>query len=118
MIKSIIRTFHISLSVLLSVLSTPIVFADDHNILKNPLKADDLTDLLRAVLDGLLVLVVPIIVFFIIYAGFQYVVAQGSEEKIRKANTMLLWSIIGGLIILGANVIFDVIQGTINSFEN
>ena len=116
MIKSMIRVLSVSL---LSVLSVPIAFASKHNSLKNPLKADidSLDDLLNAILDGALVLVVPIIVFFVFYAGFQYAVAQGSEDKIKKAHSMLLWSIIGGLIILGANVIYDVIQGTIDGFK-
>ena len=87
--------------------------------LENPLKdnnINDFDDLLEAILNILLVLAVPIIVFFIIYAGFKYVLAQGKEEELQKANRMLFWSIIGGLIILGARVIFAVIKGTVDSF--
>ena len=84
--------------------------------LPNPLKVDSIEGLFQAILDIMLALSVPIIVFFIIYSGFQYVVAQGNEDKLKKANQMLLWSIIGGLIILGARVIFEVISGTIKGF--
>ncbi len=86
--------------------------------LVNPLNSDidSIEDLLEAILEIMLVLAVPIIVFFIIYAGFKYVMAQGKEEELQKANRMLLWSIVGGLIILGARVIFAVIKGTVDSF--
>ena len=97
-----------------------VVNIEGHNpsiSLENPLKADNLQELLSAILNVMLVFPLPIVVFFIIYAGFQYVVAQGNEEKLKKAHKILLWSIVGGLIILGANLIFAVIKGTIDSFQ-
>ena len=67
--------------------------------LENPLKVNSIEGLFEAILEIMLVLAVPIIVFFIIYAGFKYVTAQGKEDELKKANQMLLWSIVGGLII-------------------
>ena len=114
MVKSISKWLSSLLIIFFSQLGlSPVVFAAK---LQNPLKSENLIDFLGSILGIMLTFAVPIIVFFIIYAGFQHVVAQGNEEKIKKAHNMLLWAIVGGLIILGANVIFAVIQGTIDGF--
>lgn len=67
----------------------------------------------QAILDILLIFAVPIIVFFIIYAGFNYVTARGNAEKIKAAHNALLYALIGGVIVLGANVILDIIGNTV-----
>jgi len=83
----------------------------------NPLRAQNLTQFLLDIIQILLVLAVPIIVFFIILAGFKFVTAQGNETELAKAKQALLYAIIGGLLILGAFVILEVIQGTVASFQ-
>ena len=83
--------------------------------LRNPLRFTTLTAFLEGVIDVLLIIAVPIVVFFIIYAGFLYVTAQGNEEKIRKATTAFTWAVVGGLLVLGARVLIEVIQGTVNA---
>jgi hypothetical protein len=50
-----------------------------------------------------------------VYVGFQFVAAQGNEEKLRTARNALIWTIIGGAVLLGAEVIMRVIQATANS---
>jgi hypothetical protein len=84
--------------------------------LDNPLGEDStITKLIEAILDILLVFAVPVIVFFIILAGFNYVTARGDTGKIEKAHMALLYALIGGVLILGARVLIDVIGGTIDS---
>ena len=83
--------------------------------LTNPLKAGTIQQFFLAILDIILVFAIPIIVLFIMYAGFLYVTAQGDEGKIRTAHAALTWSIIGGVIVLGAKLIIDVIQNTVNA---
>lgn len=85
--------------------------------LKNPLKETSLIGFFNTILDVLLVFAVPIIVFFIIYAGFQYVMAQGNSEKVTNANRALLYAVVGGVIILGAKVLLSVIGGTIDALS-
>jgi hypothetical protein len=83
--------------------------------LTNPLKAQSIQGFFLAILDILLVFALPIIVLFIMYAGFKYVTARGDANKIADAHQALLWSVIGGVIILGAKLIIDVIQNTVNA---
>lgn len=82
----------------------------------NPLRADSITDFFFAIIEILLIFAIPLIVFFIIYAGFLMVTAQGSQEQIMQGKRALLYAVIGGLLILGARLILAVIQGTVDSF--
>lgn len=83
--------------------------------LTNPLKSESLIEFFQDILDVILVFAVPIIVFFIIYAGFKFVMAQGEPGALGDAKRALLYAIIGGVIILGAYVILAVIGGTVDA---
>jgi hypothetical protein len=85
----------------------------DHVTIENPLEAENITQLFASIIDVVLVFAIPIIVFFIIYAGFLYVTARGNESTIQKAHMALLYALIGGLLILGARVLIDVVKGTV-----
>lgn len=82
----------------------------------NPLDGGGITSVVgffQAILDVLLIFAVPIIVFFIIFAGFKYVTARGDASKVKEAHNALLYAIIGGLIVIGANVILSIVAGTV-----
>lgn len=85
--------------------------------IKNPIEADNIQQLFQAIIDIVLVFAIPIIVFFIIYAGFLYVTARGNEATIQKAHMALLYALIGGLLILGARVLIEVVQGTVDCVQ-
>lgn len=85
-------------------------------VLVNPLNSiDSLPDLLNAILKAVVELGSIFLVFMLVYVGFLFVAAQGSEEKIRDARGALVWTVIGGLILLGAEAISLVIQSTVQS---
>jgi len=85
--------------------------------LNNPLNGiDSLEDLLVAILNIFIVLMIPVIVFFIIYAGFKYVTAQGNSHSLEEAHRTLLYAIIGGVLILAAVAIADIIRNTVDAF--
>jgi len=81
----------------------------------NPLGNITLVQLFKTLLEILLIFAIPIVVFFIIYAGFLYVTARGNADTITQAHRALLYALIGGVLILGANVLIEVIQGTVNA---
>jgi len=51
----------------------------------------------------------------VIYTGFLFVMARGNPSKIEEARTALLWTLIGGVILLGAQGITLAIQETVTS---
>ncbi len=84
--------------------------------LKNPLKVGSITELLSALLGVVVVIATPIIVFFIIYAGFLYVTAQGNAEQVKQATRSLTYAIIGGVIILGSVAIATIVKNLVANF--
>ncbi|MAZ40808.1 hypothetical protein CL654_01685 [bacterium] len=86
-----------------------------HAQLQNPIAADNLLGLLQRLVDVLIQYGVVIAVFFIIYSGFLFVTARGSEDKIKSAKKTFLYTIIGASVLLGAWVIVTVIAETIET---
>jgi uncharacterized membrane protein len=78
----------------------------------NPIQSNDIYGLMAAILDFVVKIGAVVVVFFVIYSGFQFVTAQGSDEKISKAKKTFMWTIIGGLILLGAMTLSNVICNT------
>ena len=68
-------------------------------------------------LNDILVFVIRIgtvvVVVMLIYVGYLFVVAQGSSDKITEARQALLWTVVGALILLGAQAISLGIQATV-----
>ena len=83
----------------------------------NPLKnTTTIPEFLLKVIDVLLVFALPLIILYIMYAGYLFVTAQGTPAKVSEARSALLWAVVGGVIVLGAKIIVEVIQGTITAF--
>lgn len=83
----------------------------------NPIKATDLRQLVKDILDVVVDFGAIIVVFFLVYAGFLFVKAQGNEGEITKAKSVFFWTIVGGMIVLGAHVLSRVIQNTVNQIQ-
>ncbi|MEZ4104489.1 MAG: pilin [Candidatus Paceibacterota bacterium] len=84
--------------------------------LNNPLSVNSIEDLLEGILGIVVVIATPIVIFFIIYAGFLYVTAQGDETKLTTAKKALTYAIIGGVLILGAYAIGEIIKNLVSAF--
>jgi len=76
---------------------------------------ETIPDLLFALVDLVFLIGVPIIVLFIIYAGFLFVSAGDNEAAIGKAKVVFMWTVIGALVLLGAKAISLAIQETVMS---
>lgn len=81
----------------------------------NPLCADSFEELVGALANIAFAIGVPIAVVFIIWSGFLFVSARGSEEKLKKAKTTFMWAIIGTAVLLGAKIIAETVGETIQS---
>ncbi len=81
-------------------------------IVGNPLKADSMEDLLKLIIDAAIVILMPLVILAIIYSGFMFLLAQGNEEKLKKAKLNFVWVFIGVAVLLGAKIISAVLQST------
>jgi hypothetical protein len=87
-------------------------------MLVNPLGSiDSLQDLIMAILKGVIQLGAIFLVLMLVFVGFKFVMAQGNEEELRSARAALLWTVIGGLILLGSQAIMTIVQDTANSLR-
>lgn len=93
----------------------PIDFA-----LTNPLdqKYSTLPGFLEAVLKILVTIAVPFLVLAFVYTGFLFVKAQGNQNTLGDAKRAFTWSVIGGLLILGAWTLSKAIEGTVNELKS
>jgi ABC-type Fe3+ transport system permease subunit len=87
-------------------LNNPIAFGGENG----------LSELLLAILNVLIIISVPFMVFFLIYAGFSYVTARGNPDGIKKATNSLIYAIIGAVIIIGSSAIMAIIRNVAESF--
>jgi Type IV secretion system pilin len=89
---------------------------DTGGSLVNPLNSiNSLSDFLKAILGGVVEIGAIFLTLMIVYVGFLFVAARGNEEKIRSARDALMWTVIGGLLLLGAQAIELVIEATVKT---
>lgn len=85
--------------------------------LKNPLAFGTLQEFIVAILRVIIVIAVPIVVIFIVLAGFKYVTARGNPNQIQEATRALTYAIIGGVLIIGAVAIAEIIENLVTAFS-
>lgn len=82
--------------------------------LENPLRFSSIERFIEGVLQAIIMIAIPIIVAFIVYAGFKYIFARGSSSAISEAHKNFTYVIIGTIMILGAWVLATLIGGTVS----
>ncbi len=70
---------------------------------------------IEVLLEGIIKIGTPIVALAIIYSGFLFVFARGNSEKLSKAKTTLLYTLIGAAILLGSWAIAQIISETVLS---
>jgi hypothetical protein len=85
-------------------------------VLANPLQSiNSLDDLLKAILAAIVKLGAILLTVALVWVGFLFVKAQGNPGEIKTARSALIYTLIGGLILLGAQAISLVIQSTVSA---
>jgi len=85
--------------------------------IQNPLgeNNNDVQALLIKIMNLVATVGAIIVVFFIIYSGFKFVTARGNPAEVSKAKDIFFATIIGGAILLGADIIANIVVNTVNS---
>lgn len=99
-------------ALVLSVLYAPRAVFAQGMTLTNPLKSKNIETFLLNIIDILLVFALPLVILYIMYAGYLFVTAQGNATKVTEARSALLWAVVGGVIVFGAKIIVEVVKGT------
>ena len=75
--------------------------------LNNPAPGAGLTlqDFIMMLLNIMQAVLIPVVVVAIIYSGFLMVSAGGNEQNVTKARVVIVWTLVGAAIIMGAKAI-------------
>lgn len=99
--------------------------ADDNVItietgIENPLGSNlkDIPTFIEKVIEIVLYVGIPLLALAIIYSGFLFIEAQGNEKKLEKAKKAILYTLIGGVLLLGAFVISEAIIKTVEDIKS
>ena len=95
----------------------------DDVFLMNPLKGVDcsrgkgncLSAFLLNILDIVITLGSIVVVLMLVFVGFKFVAAQGKPGEVEAARGMLLWTLVGALILLGAKAIAMGVEATVKA---
>ena len=85
--------------------------------IQNPINVPTFPDFINAILNLIITIGIPIAAIFLIYAGFMFVTARGNETQLATAKKAFFGAIIGTAILVGAQVLSNVITQTINSLQ-
>ncbi|HDO23844.1 MAG TPA: hypothetical protein ENG99_01355 [bacterium] len=83
----------------------------------NPLKVNTVTELIKAIANIIFKIGFIVSAIFIILSGLKFITARGNPDELKKAKSMFMWTILGTAILLGAVVIADVIQTTVQGLQ-
>ncbi|MFZ2151847.1 MAG: pilin [Minisyncoccia bacterium] len=86
----------------------------DAGVIVNPLRVDNVQELLAVILSAIVQIAIPFLVLALMWVGFLFVAARGNPEKLSKAKQALWYTLLGALIILGAQTLSVVLSGTIS----
>ena len=110
-VRSTLISFLLMLPVVTLAQGSGIVFQ-----VASPIAFGTFEDFLVAILNIIIIIATPIVVLAIIYAGFLYVTAGGNAQKTQQATRALTYAIIGGILIIGALALTQIISNLVGAF--
>ncbi len=122
MMKKIIQlNYKFQYFIILGILFLPIsafALSNEPIKLKNPIgNIKSLKAFIDEILGVVITIATPIAILAIIYSGFLFVKAQGNSTKLEEAKKTLIYVLIGIMVLLGAQLLSSVIDGTITSLK-
>lgn len=84
----------------------------------NPLAVSNFCDLVKALLNIVMAIGIPIAVLFLVWSGFRFILARGSQTGLQDAKRNFMYVIIGIAVFLGAWTLATVISATIKTLDS
>lgn len=104
----------LAVSMLVAVTPAFAVQPSAPNTIQNPLNGiSTVSEFVKAILNGILAIGLPVAVFFIVLSGFRFIAAQGNQEKLSEARSNFMWTIVGVAIFIGAWTLANLIAATL-----
>ena len=68
----------------------------------NPLKTDNVQELIGMVINSVLGVVGSLALLMFVYGGLTWMTSSGSQERVKKGKDILIWSALGLIVVFGA----------------
>lgn len=81
--------------------------------LRNPLNFETVADFVAGAMKVLVMIAIPIITLFVVYAGFKFISARGNSSSLEDAKKNFVYVILGALLIMGAWALAVLLAGTV-----
>ncbi|HEX8947245.1 MAG TPA: TrbC/VirB2 family protein [Candidatus Paceibacterota bacterium] len=107
-----------TMPLLIAVSALPSLVVAAETGLHNPLKVSTVQDFLTTILGYVVQVGTVVIVLMIVVVGFRYVTARGNPGELEKAHKALLWTLIGALVLLGAQAIASAVSSTVTAISS
>ena len=78
--------------------------------IKNPLKADSLTELIHNIVNFLFKISLPIGALMIVISAFYFLTSAGDPEKVKTAKNIIIWTIVGIIVLFLSVAITTALQ--------
>ena len=80
----------------------------------NPLGTNSIYTFFLEIINIVIIAGTYVLVLAIIYTGFKYVTAGGDTRKVSEAHNALLYTVIGGAILLGSWILATAVATTVS----
>src|SRR4030042_2864694 len=107
----------IILLLILAFFAKDIVLAQDSTELGNPLRYNDIKDLINAIIDFLFKLSIPLAGLLFLIGGFLLVMSGGDTWKLERAKNLFLYTAIGFPLFLLAKRLVQVLKSVLGGKE-
>ncbi len=97
---------------------SPLVGNNSVYQLEDPLKIGSFCDLVKKLLNVVMAIGIPIAVLFLVWSGFRFILARGSQTGLDEAKRNFKFVIIGIAVFLGAWTLASIISATIQSLDS
>jgi hypothetical protein len=101
----------------LAFFAKDLVMAQNSTELENPLRYNDIKDLINAIIDFLFKVSIPLAGLLFIIGGFMMVMSAGDTWKLERAKNLFLYTAIGFTVILLAKGLVLVLKSVLGVKE-
>ncbi|MDP2820936.1 MAG: hypothetical protein Q8O39_01890 [bacterium] len=85
-----------------------------NTVIDNPLSYSTFEELISHILDFVTILALIIVPLIIVYAAFLYMASEGDPNKVKTAQAMIFYAIIGLILVLLSRAIISIIHGILS----
>lgn len=100
-------------SLLLPFIVSAASLTGGENEIGNPIKSQTFDQLLSNFFNKINPVMELVAMFFVLLSGYKFLTAQGEPGKIKEAQQMFLWTVVGVAIVVGAQLIIKIIKDII-----